>query len=172
MHKTQQPINRPTGPAKLPRGLVGLLLWVLLSGFLLSACQDDSDCSSANSTTLLVTFLDSATGGSTSLSFDSIYAPTISTTVLNDTTPIIGVGLFIDPFTETTQYIFVRDTVVDSLTVTYSLRSRIITPSCGAEQVVTNLAVDSTQTTFDSAVVVTDFLNEFNETNIRLYIAQ
>jgi len=152
--------------------LLGIALWAAVSLCVLSACQDDSDCSSANSTTVLVSFLDSASGSALSLTFDSVYAPATGITILNDTNAVSSVSLPIDPFNTNALYLLVNDTVVDSLAVTYSLRSRVITPSCGTELVVTALAIDSTLTSYDSAVVANDFLNEFLDVNINLYLAQ
>lgn len=153
----------------IPSRPLTVALWAMLSMAVLSACQDDSDCSTINSTTLLVSFLDSASGDALLQVYDSIYTSSGSI-LFNDTLERSLVELPIDPFNSTAQYFFAQDSVVDSLTVTYFARSRIISPSCGPEQSVINLALDSIGTSFDSAVVVSDILITLNETNIQLYI--
>lgn len=150
--------------SKLFRFLIpGIILGLLA----LSACNDDTDCSSLNTTDLLVNFIDSASGEALEVAIDSIIAVGPEINYLDSAVTQSNFTLTVNPLADSTSYYFIRsDASRDTLTIGYNVVTRLISPGCGAEPVINQLVL--LNHTFDSARVVSIELISINEVDVQI----
>ena len=140
---------------------------ILLALIGLSACNNDTDCSSLNTTTLLVNFLDSASGEPLEVEVDSIIAAGPGFNYLDSTITQSYFTLSVNPLANSTTYYFVRpDEGRDTLTIGYNAITRLISPQCGTEPVINQIAI--LYHSFDSARVISVELITINEFDIQI----
>ena len=133
----------------------------------LSACNDDTDCSSLNTTNLLVNFLDSASGEPLLVELDSIIAAGPNSSFLDSAVSQSNYTLTVNPLADSSTYYFVRsDATRDTLTIGYRAVTRLISPGCGSEPVISQLSL--LNHTFDSARVLSVELISINEVDVQI----
>ena len=133
-------------------------------------CEKEGDCGSINTTIAIVRFYD-ADGNLMQVAFDSVYA-TGSDSIFYDTAGFVeAYGLPVNPFSDTTAFIFAasNDTasIFDTLVLSYQIRQQYISRLCGVEQTYSELRIDAT--TFDSTAITNDSLLILNNENIRIF---
>ena len=148
-----------------------LFIGVSFLGFL--SCSEESDCFSENTAIIRIEFFQLNTlDPDTSFyevdtlvftSLKSVYVVGNEERQIIDSTSVFQrMALPVDPRIDTTAYVIGRD----SLTISYDIRQRILSPDCGVEQVYSNL--DTLHSTFDSLVIDNRNLG-INEINFQVY---
>ena len=151
-----------------------LIIFFVWSGCLwMLGCDPDGECASVFNSSLKVQFLDSGTFEPRNIVFDSVFAIGSDSIFYNADDE--GTSLFevpVNPFTDTTAFVFVGkdrldSATVDTLVVSYNFMENIVSPLCGVEQIYNNLLV--TFTTYDSLVSASDSLLLTNDRNIEIF---
>jgi len=142
-------------------GFIFLVVW---------GCETEGSCGSIHTTVAIVNFYDLDSNPQL-LVFDSVYAIG-SDSILYDSTHFTNsFGLPVNPFSDTTAFIFAgkSDTalIFDTLVLSYQIRQQYISRLCGVEQTYSELRIDAT--TFDSTFISNDSLLILNDENIRIF---
>jgi hypothetical protein len=142
---------------------------IIFSLFLLSACVDDELCIGTGTNIVKVKLFEFEDPlNPISVTFDSIgvsgnpeFFPSY-----NDST-ISTINLTIDPNETFTRFVFFTTDSSDTLELTYVIKTRLISPSCGPELLYSDLEV--IHYTFDSLILDESVIEREIETNIRIY---
>ena len=118
---------------------------------MLSACFSEPDCFSTATNNLKITFRGAGKGAAPKMSFSLITASGTETTFERKDS-LSTLDIPVNPTASETTFILtyggVLDSVkvsrVDTLVVAYSTKTRIISPSCGADIYITDLTVPAT----------------------------
>ena len=137
---------------------------------IISACSDESDCYSENSSDINLEFyrLNNDDPDTSFYEKDTLFVLRVFA-IGNETRPFISkdsiifsTSLPVNPTMDNTTFVIGRDT----LAVKYDVRQRIMSPECGVEQVFSNL--DTLSSSFDSLAIKTRELDR-NEINFEIY---
>jgi len=133
-------------------------------------CVDDEFCVGVGTNMMEVKFIESGSDpeAAKSITFDSIwvsgspenyssYADTTASDLL----------LSIDPDTAWTRFVFFADSTADTLDLDYIIIPRLISPTCGPENVFSGL--NTSYHTFDSVAVVNELLSRDVDSNLKIY---
>lgn len=138
--------------------------------FLIWGCEKEGSCGSIHTTVAIVRFYD-RDANLQSLVFDSVYAIGNDSIFYDSTNFMDAFGLPVNPFSDTTAFIFAgkNDTAsfFDTLVLSYQIRQQYISRLCGVEQTYSELRIDAT--TFDSTFISNDSLLILNNENIRIF---
>ena len=138
-----------------------------------ASCEKDGDCGSIFISEVKVRFFfDTGDLKIRKLAFDSVYALGNDSIFYNKENNRALYELPVNPFADTTAFIFAGgdpqdSTRIDTVTISYNKIENIVSPLCGVEQRFFDLLV--TFTTFDSLVLVKDSLLLINEENIQIF---
>lgn len=125
------------------------LLILPLSG--LMACLDDPDCNSKTTDFINVQFFDLETKSASEVMVNSLTALNSDSTFLQDTT-VTSIRLPLEPNVGLTTFAFNSEFGLDTLSFTYSNKSRLVSEECGIEIIYINL--DTIRNDFDSLAIV------------------
>ena len=142
---------------------------ILLSILLLSACIDDELCVGKGTNIVKIKFFDFEDPATTfAVTFDSIGAsgnpesfPWYSDSTLTE------INLTVDPNENFTRFVLFTTERTDTLDLSYDSQTRLISPTCGPEEIFSELGV--VNYTFDSLVLDESLFEKEVETNIRIY---
>ena len=130
---------------------------------ILTGCFDNSDCLSDTGSILIVQFQGDT--GATAPPINMITIPEGS--ILYDTA-ISRYSFPVNPFSDTSTYIFHTDTSQENLQVIFNRNQRLIHPDCGLEQ---EFIIDTVFTSWsDSLNILQKELLNVNNLNIEIYL--
>jgi len=141
-----------------------------ISAGIIMGCVDDEFCIGVGSNMMKVNFIESGSIPETekSITFDSIWVsgnpenyPSYADSTASD------LLLSIDPDTAWTRFIFFADSTTDTLDLDYNIIPRLISPTCGPENVFSSL--NTSYHTFDSVAVVNELLSRDVDSNLKIY---
>lgn len=137
----------------------------VLFAVLLLSCLSEPDCIITSSSNVIISFRWPTGDSARHIKFDSIRViGTDSIFHVGDTTDVVM--LPIDPGNYQTKFRFYYETKEDSITVTYTRATRVISPSCGAFNHYQDL--DVPMYSFLSLTIVNDQLSTSEEPNLRI----
>ncbi|MFC2126659.1 DUF6452 family protein [Bacteroidota bacterium] len=145
------------------RFLIGV--WISLPFIL--GCED-TDCTSSSTSNINVSFYDQDSLYKKFVSFDIVTA--IGTdSLFYDQNDILNTFILpAHPAVDSTVFLFQNhDGSIDTLVVFYNRRIRLLSESCGFEQIYSGLEAS---TTFPDVEVITSILNRLNVEDIKIYI--
>ena len=137
---------------------------ILLS---LSACFDNSDCGSVNTSTVNIGFYNLQTGNTLAVFFDSIYTTEL-VTLADPTNFVQRFELPLNPESNSVTMIFRRDLVTDTIAINYSRVLGLIHPDCEGEVIYNNLEI--VNSTFESFVITARNIRRTNDINLEIYL--
>lgn len=145
------------------RAVVVILMAVLL-GY---SCSNIPDCRNEISLNeLIVKFYDASDLTSTAIKFDSIKAANSdSIFYLGDS--LSTYQLILDPSLNEATFLFYQGSNAKSLAVSYARNISIISEDCGPEILFSDILLETTS--FDSAALTNDFLDQTISENIEIY---
>lgn len=142
-------------------GLIFIFIW---------GCEKEGSCGSINTTIAIVRFYDQDANLQI-MAFDSVYAIGTDSVLYTSDQASNAFGLPVNPFSDTTAFIFAgkNDTIpfFDTLVLSYQIRQQYISRLCGVEQTYSELRVDAT--TYDSTFISSDSLLILNDENLRIF---
>lgn len=148
--------------------------WIFLAVLLLPACFDKPDCISQADNALLVAFKKSDSGLSDTVVIYHIEAIGADSMFyrqqpvdLPDTLRGVNAVVAVNPFADTTDFIFRFPSEEKILKLRYQRNFRFINESCFSEVRISNLQVRYTD--FDSVRVVVPLLTRSRSVNIEIY---
>lgn len=150
--------------------IISLFVTALLMLLGLSACNDDTNCASFNTTAIQVDFKNVNTGVTRNLIFREINAHLGEglSQQLYDSGAYSALSLPLNPFADSSTFLFQRLnlSLIDTLTIGYDVNLKLISPQCGTEYVITGLEIR--YHTFDSLTLASTELLTINEADIQI----
>lgn len=148
--------------------------WIFVAALLLPACLDKPDCISQADNTLRIAFKKAGNGAADTvviyhieaIGADSVFykqVPVDRPDTLRSTPAVVAVN----PFADTTDFVFRFPTEDKILKVRYQRNMRFINENCFSELRISNLQVRFTD--FDSVRVVESSLTQSNVVHIEIY---
>jgi hypothetical protein len=142
--------------------------FVLIKSIFLTACFDNSDCANNFSDIMHIRFQKVQEDQSvvpTALELVQVRALEATQVLFDNLTATATATMFfrVNPFSDTTTYLFERIDKMDSLVVVFNRRPILINPECGMTQIIN---INSVFTTFDSATVANPGLRYSRDQNI------
>ncbi|MCS6973194.1 MAG: hypothetical protein N2044_09475 [Cyclobacteriaceae bacterium] len=148
--------------------------WIFAAALLLPACLDKPDCISQADNTLRIAFKKAGSGAADTvviyhieaIGADSVFykqVPVDRPDTLRGTPAVVAVN----PFADTTDFVFRFPTENKVLKVRYQRSMRFINENCFSELRISNLQVRFTD--FDSVRVVESSLTQSNVVHIEIY---
>jgi len=132
----------------------------------LSSCFDQGDCLYANTNLVKVNLMDLDTPSSTHpLFLDTVFLPDQRIYDAVDTT-VTSLGIPVDPTKTETTFVFRRGEIYDTLVLSYTNQTIVLSPDCGSALFQNNLEVK--YSTFDSVRVVTNQLLTSAKVNLEI----
>lgn len=147
--------------------------WVLLIFVLLGSCLDNDVCLRGADNTLIFGFIKLSDGKADTVALYNIAATGVDSVFYKESgTDTINIlpkqaQVTVNPYSDTTQFIFQYPNEVKTITVGYQTEVRFVSEDCGSERLQYDLKILSTD--FDSVRVVRNNLNKGKSINIEIY---
>lgn len=147
---------------------------LLLGLLLLASCETEGDCGNDFSTSFNIGFFtivnigtDSAETVNDTIAFKSIYATTNSDSLFVENDTIFSLDLTIDPSSTETTYIFDSSEGVDTISIGYVQRPRLISELC--DPILSISQFDTLNFTYDSLIILNTTLRKSNGQTIQVF---
>lgn len=147
--------------------------WVLLIFILLGSCLDNDICLRGADNALIFGFMKLSDGKADTVVLFNIEATGVDSVFYKDygtdlrDTLAQQAQVTVNPYGDTTQFIFNYVDEVKQITVGYKTEVRFVSEDCGSERLQYDLKILSTD--FDSVRVVRSSLNKGKSINIEIY---
>ena len=143
---------------------------IILSSTIIS-CSDDSICNSINSHNFKISFYSKTTLADTSITLSNLEIVGKDMTWIASDSSVNSLILPINPIEYATQYVLTDNANnIDTIALLYDTRQYVFSDVCGTELQVINITLDDLIENNDSIVLRRDYLNEYVNINLEVYI--